>query len=171
MSEDKVYVANGEQAIVKEVHDKYIVAELQSQKTLIRIPVFPVSQESDDESDGDDKKKKDGSGCDWDLAFAITVHRAQGSQWPIVIVCLDDYPGSIGEFGVADRSWLYTALSRAQVACFMVGMVHTAHAMTRRSFINRRKTFLAETIREMAAKAGVPLRVNVVEKPDEVELW
>ena len=30
---------------------------------------------------------------------------------------------------------------------------------------------LAETIRELAAKAGVPLRVSVVEKPEEVELW
>ena len=185
-SDEKTMIANGEIGRVMVAEEK---------KTIVLFPgdpdrlvlVYRGAKQADDDADepapetkgngkAEDVKKDDertDTGCDLDLAYAVTCHKLQGSQAKIVIVCLDEYPGAIGEFGVCDRSWLYTALSRAQVACFMVGMVHTAHAMTRRSFINRRKTFLAETIRELAAKAGVPLRVNVsvVEKPEEVELW
>jgi len=47
------------------------------------------------------------------LAYAITVHKAQGSEWPHVLV-LDEFTG-------ADRArWLYTAVTRAQAALKIV---------------------------------------------------
>jgi exodeoxyribonuclease V alpha subunit len=52
-----------------------------------------------------------------ELAYAITCHKFQGSEAPIVVVPL--HP-SMGRF-LLQRSWLYTAVSRAQRVCVLVG--------------------------------------------------
>jgi exodeoxyribonuclease V alpha subunit len=49
-----------------------------------------------------------------ELGYAMTLHKAQGSQFPRVIVLLKD-----GQ--VLDRSWLYTALTRAETEVHIVG--------------------------------------------------
>ena len=84
-----------------------------------------------------------GSGCSWDLAYGTSCHKAQGSEWPVVFVVLDEYPGARR---VCSREWLYTGMSRAKVACFLVGKLGTAHGMIRREAIRKRKTFLKELI-------------------------
>jgi exodeoxyribonuclease V alpha subunit len=47
-----------------------------------------------------------------ELGYTMTVHRAQGSQFPSVIVALQG--------GYIDRSWLYTAITRAEVELHIV---------------------------------------------------
>lgn len=49
-----------------------------------------------------------------ELAYALTIHKAQGSQWRRVVVCLK---GS----AVLDRSLIYTALTRATNQVIIVG--------------------------------------------------
>lgn len=49
-----------------------------------------------------------------DLAYALTVHKAQGAQWPRVIV-------SITGNRYLDRSLIYTAITRAQQQVLLVG--------------------------------------------------
>lgn len=50
-----------------------------------------------------------------ELAYALTVHKSQGSQWSRVIVCLP----SKGR--LVDRSLVYTAVTRAQSEVIMLG--------------------------------------------------
>jgi exodeoxyribonuclease V alpha subunit len=146
----KVYVANGEQAEVLEVAPRYTVAELQNPYRVVRIPRGKADDEGDSNGSNDDDKTA--TGCQWDLAYAVSVHKSQGSQWPIVIVVLDA-SGSASR--VCDRSWLYTAISRAQVGCLLIGKQQTAREFTSRSSLHNRKTFLAEDVQRNMAKLGV----------------
>lgn len=45
----------------------------------------------------------------FDFAYAITVHKSQGSQWEDVLVYDEDWP-----FGKDKDRWLYTAITRAK---------------------------------------------------------
>lgn len=74
------------------------------------------------------------------LAYSITLHKAQGSQFPVVIVALDNS-------GLIDRSWLYTAITRAEVEVHVVGTkTKFIQAVTGGNKGHRRQTYLQELI-------------------------
>lgn len=52
----------------------------------------------------------------WSLAWAMTVHKSQGSQWPAVVT-----PVSKAHFVMLSRALTYTAVTRAQKVVVMVG--------------------------------------------------
>lgn len=58
---------------------------------------------------------------DLELGYAITVHKAQGSQWPRVIVPLTGHR-------LLDRTLIYTAITRAQKQVLIVGDESAAKA-------------------------------------------
>lgn len=140
-------ICNGEIGRVLEVHEKKTIIEFLNPSREVLVP-RGTGNGKDKDGSGDKKSEDNGTGCDVDLAYAITCHKSQGSSAPIVIVALDEYPGASGEFGVCDRSWLYTAISRTEKLCFLVGKRETAMRICRRQVIHRRKTFLVEQIAE-----------------------
>lgn len=182
-NDDKHLVCNGDIGKVLLAEEKRTVVEFFNPQRIVMIPRGRKNANGDADKESGDKEpdkpdvkangkqdakkeeEKADTGCDLDLAYSISTHKSQGSQFPIVIYCLDEYPGATGQYGVVDRAHLYTGISRAQKACFLVGQMHVAHSVCRRSFIGRRKTFMVELIREMAAKEGVRLRIK------ESELW
>lgn len=62
---------------------------------------------------------------DLELGYAITVHKAQGSQWPRVIVPLTGHR-------LLDRTLVYTAVTRAQRQVLLVGDEAAARAAVKR---------------------------------------
>jgi exodeoxyribonuclease V alpha subunit len=78
--------------------------------------------------------------------WAITVHRAQGSEWPGVVVVLPPEAG-----GMLSRPLVYTALTRAQRH---LSIVHASGAALARAVrevdVRPRRTRLAELLREPA---------------------
>lgn len=136
----EVYVANGELAKVIHLDGKVVFVELQSPHRVVSFNLGRVSQKK--ETDGDDSSES-GNGCTFDLGYALSVHKSQGSDWPWVLPLLDDYPGATR---VCDRSWLYTAISRAKSKCILIGTKHRADSMCKVSSISKRKTFLREQI-------------------------
>jgi len=77
------------------------------------------------------------------LAYAITCHRAQGSEAPVVIVPVH---GAFRFF--VNRNWVYTAVSRARDICFTVGTFRSIRQAIEIEETWSRKTFLAEKIIE-----------------------
>jgi exodeoxyribonuclease-5/exodeoxyribonuclease V alpha subunit len=144
----KVFVANGEQAEAIDVAERITTARLDAPKRLIKIPRGKegVNGNGNGSDHADDENENaTNAGCQWDLAYAISCHKSQGSEWPCVIVALDEYPGARM---VCSREWLYTALSRAKTVCLPVGKQTVAESMIRRQAIQKRKTFLSELITE-----------------------
>ena len=139
----KLYCANGEQASVLAVFPRYTVARLWLPDRIIRIPKGNSYQDEDSEIQS--------TGCEWDLAYASSVHKSQGSQWPVIITMADAYPGAQM---LCDRSFLYTALSRAETFDITIGQRAILNAMCQKSHIWARKTFLVESIGDLQ-QAGV----------------
>jgi exodeoxyribonuclease V alpha subunit len=77
---------------------------------------------------------------DIELSYAITVHKAQGSQFPHIIVVLTNS-------SMANRSWLYTAITRAEVQVDIVGPISLfAKAVQTEGPDKTRKTYLKDLL-------------------------
>lgn len=130
-----VFCANGEVGKVVDLVDGVIVVEIESPHKTVIVRKGKSSEEFP-------------SGCDWDLAYAISCHKSQGSEYPHCQVILDNYPGAKR---VCSREWIYTAISRAKKHCNLIGSRDTLEGMIRRTAINKRTTLLVEQLkREMA---------------------
>jgi len=130
----EAYVANGEIGEVIEVNTGYLVVQLTLPDRLVRVPRGKQSESEDGEPS---------AGCNFDLAYALSVHKMQGSEAKVVIVMLDTHGGARW---LCDKHWLYTAISRAKKLCLCIGEQATAAAMVRKSNMWLRKTFLREDI-------------------------
>jgi exodeoxyribonuclease V alpha subunit len=81
-----------------------------------------------------------------ELAYALTVHKSQGSQWRRVIVCL---PTSSR---LVDRSLIYTAVTRAQSQVILLGSArHVAEIVAREKAADRRRVGLPKRLAHMLA--------------------
>ena len=134
----KVFVANGELGQVIDSQPRLTVAKLSAPDRLVTIP-----RGAGDEETGD-------TGCNWDLGYAITVHKSQGSEWPIVVVMID---GSRGAQYLVDRHWIYTALSRGKEFVIGIGQLSLARQACQKSHMKLRKTFLVESIKELRTES------------------
>lgn len=82
-----------------------------------------------------------------DLGFCITIHKSQGSQWPVVIMVLS----SEGE-NMTDRSLLYTGSTRSQERLVILGRITSLmRAIKRGNFSDTR----AVAIRGILSKPNV----------------
>lgn len=148
-SDGKIYAANGDLAEVIAVEEKFLVARLSINRAHVVIPRGkPRKGGQEGGADGDpdpddDESKSPNTGCTWDLAYALSTHKSQGSEWPVVIVMLDEYPGARM---VCSREWLYTAISRGKRLTLLVGKEAVAKQMCRKVSLGNRKTFLRELI-------------------------
>lgn len=134
-----LYVANGELGRVLEDFPNRLVVEFSAPKRVVLIPKKGGGEAATEEGGAGGE----GSVVDFDLGYTVSCHKSQGSEWPIVIVALDDGGGARL---VCDRAWLYTAISRAKRAAILVGKEATARAMVRTQKIGWRKTLLVERL-------------------------
>jgi exodeoxyribonuclease V alpha subunit len=97
--------------------------------------------------DLDENGKKRLLNVDWqlfeyiDLAYCLTLHKLQGSQAPNVIVLLERGP-------LLDRSWLYTAMTRAENKVHVIGKeLDFRFGVNKQGAVDSRKTALAEMLK------------------------
>lgn len=76
---------------------------------------------------------------EWDYAYALTVHKAQGSECPEVYIYLPDDAAD----GLLSKELLYTAVTRAKEKAVIIGCEATVREIMKHS-ANKRRTFLVE---------------------------
>lgn len=79
-----------------------------------------------------------------ELAYAVTIHKSQGSEYPAVVIPLLQGPRQLYH-----RNLIYTAVTRAKKCVTLVGSDITFQEMIRNANEQNRYTSLAERIREM----------------------
>tara|TARA_Y100001956_G_scaffold31187_1_gene30634 strand:+ start:7771 stop:9927 length:2157 start_codon:yes stop_codon:yes gene_type:complete len=75
------------------------------------------------------------------LAYAITGHKSQGSEYPHVIIVIPDH-----HISIMDRFWLYTLITRCQVKAHVVGNEKVIKTTVRSRRSHERKTMLKEQL-------------------------
>lgn len=83
---------------------------------------------------------------DLELGYAITCHKAQGSQCKKVIVGLD-----FGSFIQLSREWVYTAMTRAIDKCYMVAQNNALRYAVSKNSISVKRTHLVKLLVYKAA--------------------
>ena len=80
-------------------------------------------------------------------AYAVTVHKSQGSEFPAVILPVADVPARL-----CYRNLLYTGVTRARKLCVLTGTARTEEAMVR----NVRQNMRYSGLRFLLADAAAP---------------
>lgn len=83
-----------------------------------------------------------------ELAYAVTIHKSQGSEYPAVVIPLLSGPRML-----MNRNLLYTAVTRARKCVTLVGDAGTFEQMIENTMEQKRYTALAERIRELSEEA------------------
>lgn len=79
-----------------------------------------------------------------ELAYAITIHKSQGSEYPAVVI-----PILTGPRMLLNRNLLYTAVTRAKKCVTLVGSRDTIYQMIRNVFEQKRYSSLCRRLQEM----------------------
>lgn len=79
-----------------------------------------------------------------ELCYAVTIHKAQGSEYPAVVMPLHSGPKML-----FNRNLLYTGITRARRCVMILGQKDTVTTMIHNENENQRYTSLQERIREI----------------------
>ena len=79
-----------------------------------------------------------------ELAYAVTIHKSQGSEYPAVII-----PVLSGPKMLFNRNLLYTAVTRAKSSVVIIGSDETIYEMIDNESEQKRFTSLSECITEI----------------------
>ena len=118
-------VFNGDVGIIQEINDySSTVSVLYDENRLVQYPFKGLDE--------------------LELAYAITIHKAQGSEYPAVIIPLLQGPRQLYY-----RNLLYTAVTRARKCVTVIGSESVFQEMIHNTNQQNRNTSLAERIREL----------------------
>ncbi len=83
------------------------------------------------------------------LAYATTVHKAQGAEYPIVVM-----PVMMTHFAMLQRNLLYTGVTRAKKTLVLVGQKKAIGYCVRNVTVDKRNTLLAERLAGKVPKSS-----------------
>lgn len=123
-------IYNGDMGIIDSIHteDKYMVITFDDDK----IVEYPFS-----------------SLDELDLAYAITVHKSQGSEFPYIIMATCSYIPML-----MSKNLFYTAITRAKTMVVLVGSEQTVMKMTKNNSYTKRFTGLCERLNNIKLALG-----------------
>ena len=123
----RVGIMNGETGVIERIYLAQVGTSL-VQRIVVRY--------------GDDYVYYDGDAkSELMLAYAMTIHKAQGSQWPIVLC-----PLLSGDYMMLNRQLLYTMITRAEETFFLIGSKRAVEHGIRNIDAKERRTLLRECL-------------------------
>ncbi len=75
------------------------------------------------------------------LAYAVTIHKSQGSEFPVVVI-----PVTMKHFVMLQRNLIYTGITRAKKICVLVGTTKALAYAIHNQTVSRRNTKLKERL-------------------------
>ena len=78
------------------------------------------------------------------LAYACTIHKSQGSEYPIVVM-----PLTMSHYVMLERNLLYTGITRAKKVLILLGEKRAIAMAVKNNNVTRRNTRLAERLRDV----------------------
>ena len=82
------------------------------------------------------------------LAYATTIHKSQGSEYPVVVI-----PVLMNHFVMLQRNLIYTGITRAKKILVMVGTYKALAYAIKNVTVSRRNTMLKERLQGAVSKA------------------
>lgn len=92
------------------------------------------------------------------LAYATTIHKSQGSEYPIVVM-----PVLMTHYVMLQRNLIYTGITRAKKICVLVGTKKALSFAIRNLSVLKRNTKLTERLN---ALEGQSVKVSMAAEPD-----
>jgi len=75
------------------------------------------------------------------LAYAVTIHKSQGSEFPVVVI-----PVTMKHFVMLQRNLIYTGITRAKKICVLVGTTKALAYAIHNQTVSKRNTKLKERL-------------------------
>jgi len=92
------------------------------------------------------------------LAYATTIHKAQGCEYPIVVM-----PFTMSHYVMLQRNLLYTGVTRAKKILVLVGEKRAVYYAIQNETTAKRNTRLAEKLRNMEYKTSAKILQDVIQ--------
>lgn len=118
----KLGIINGDIGFITSMDKKFMMVKFEAPDRDVEIPLY---------------------GNDLELAYAVTCHKYQGSEAPIIIIPIHD---AFGPF-IMQRNWIYTAISRAKDVCILVGHRGEVQKIIKRNQQQKRFTLLTHFLK------------------------
>lgn len=124
----EINVMNAEEGMVTDISPEEIAVQFKDGAThYFKLEPSPEDEKKDDE---DHPYAKELTVLMLGHCFSISIHRAQGSEWPYVIIAV---PAHTANSSFLNRNLIYTAITRAKRACWIVGDIEAFKAGAFRS--------------------------------------
>ncbi len=82
------------------------------------------------------------------LAYATTIHKSQGSEYPIVVI-----PVLMTHYVMLQRNLIYTGITRAKKICVLIGQTKALYYAVKNLTVSNRNTLLKERLRGIVSDA------------------
>lgn len=75
------------------------------------------------------------------LAYAVSIHKSQGSEYPVVVI-----PLTMSHFMMLQRNLVYTGITRGKKLVIVVGSPKAMHIAVKNNKVMKRNTWLAQRL-------------------------
>ena len=101
-----------------------------------------------------------------DLAYALTTHRTQGSEWDTVIFGFD-----FSAFSLLTKELVYTGITRAKKKCYLIAQNKALRYATTHSEVKNKQTHLQRCLHDQAHPVFIFNYKHIINNDKRCKVW